>query len=75
MVEAILGDTGGILPCSSYLTGEYGFDGIYLGVPVALGAGGVRHVVSLSLDAAEKAALAKSAESVRTGIAEAKPML
>ncbi|MBL9087990.1 MAG: malate dehydrogenase [Planctomycetia bacterium] len=75
MVEAILGDTGRILPCSSYLTGEYGFDGIYLGVPVALGAGGVRRVVSLSLDAAEKAALAKSAESVRTGIAEAKPML
>ncbi len=57
MVEAILGDTGRILPCSSYLTGEYGFDGIYLGVPVALGAGGVRRVVSLSLDAAEKAAL------------------
>ena len=75
MVEAILGDTGRILPCSSYLTGEYGFHDIYLGVPVALGKGGVRRVISLNLDAAEKAALAKSAESVKTGIAEAKPML
>lgn len=75
MVEAILGDTGRIVPASAYLEGEYGFSGIYLGVPVALGKGGVRRIVQLPLDATEKAALAKSAESVRTGIAEAKPLL
>ena len=75
MVEAILGDTGRILPASACLEGEYGFKDIYLGVPVALGRGGVRRVVELALDPAEKAALAKSAESVRTGIAEARPLL
>jgi len=75
MVEAILGDTGRIVPASTYLEGEYGFSGIYLGVPVALGKGGVRRIVELPLDAAEKAALAKSAENVKTGIAEAKPLL
>jgi malate dehydrogenase len=75
MVEAILGDTGRIVPASAYLTGQYGFEDVYLGVPVQLGRGGVRKVVELPLDAAEKAALAKSAESVRTGIAEARPFL
>jgi len=75
MVEAILGDTGRIVPASTYLDGQYGFKDIYLGVPVALGRGGVRKVVELVLDTAEKAALAKSAESVRTGIAEARPLL
>ncbi len=75
MVEAILGDTGRIVPASAYLEGEYGFSGIYLGVPVALGKGGVRRIVQLPLDAAEKAALGKSADSVKTGIAEAKPLL
>jgi malate dehydrogenase len=75
MVEAILGDTGRIVPASAYLTGQYGFQDIYLGVPVQLGRGGVRRVIELPLDAAEKAALAKSADSVKTGIGEAKPML
>jgi malate dehydrogenase len=75
IVEAVLGDTGRILPCSAYLEGEYGMEGVYLGVPVALGKGGVRRVVELPLDAAEKAALAKSADSVRTGIAEVKPLV
>lgn len=75
MVEAILGDTGRIVPASAYLEGEYGFSGIYLGVPVALGKGGVRRILQLPLDPTEKAALSKSGESVRTGIAEAKPLL
>jgi len=75
MTEAILSDTGRIVPASAYLEGEYGFSGIYLGVPVALGRSGVRRIVELPLEAAEKAALAKSAESVRTGIAEATPLL
>jgi len=75
MTEAILHDTGRLVPASAYLEGEYGHSGIYLGVPVHLGREGVRKIVALPLDANEKAALAKSAESVRTGIAEAKPML
>jgi malate dehydrogenase len=75
MVEAILSDTGRIVPASAYLEGEYGFRDLYLGVPVALGRDGVRRIVELPLDAAEKAALEKSAASVRTGIAEAKPLL
>jgi len=75
MVEAILGDTGRIVPASAYLEGEYGFSGIYLGVPIALGKGGVRRILQLPLDPSEKAALSKSGESVRTGIAEAKPLL
>jgi malate dehydrogenase len=75
MTEAILHDTGRILPCSAYLEGEYGHRDVYLGVPAALGKSGVRRIVELPLDPAEKAALAKSAESVRTGIAEARPLL
>ena len=75
MVEAILGDTGRIVPASSYLEGEYGHRDIYLGVPVALGRGGVRRIVEVALLPDEKAALAKSAESVKTGIAEARPLL
>jgi malate dehydrogenase len=75
MAEAIVGDTGRFMPCSAYLEGEYGHEGIYLGVPVQLGPEGVRKIVELPLDAAEKAALGKSADSVRTGIAEAKPLL
>ncbi len=75
MAEAILGDTGRIVPASTYLDGEYGFKDIYLGVPVALGKQGVRRVIELPLDAAEKAALSKSADNVKTGIAEAKPLL
>ena len=75
MTEAILGDTGRIVPASAYLEGEYGHTGIYLGVPVALGKGGVRRIVQLALNADEKAALGKSADSVKTGIAEARPLL
>ena len=75
MVEAILGDTGRIVPASAALDGEYGMRDIYLGVPVALGREGVRRVIELPLNAEESAALAKSADSVRTGIAEVKPLL
>jgi len=66
MVEAILKDTKELLPCSAYLTGQYGQNGIYLGVPVVLGAGGVEKIVELELRDDEKALLAKSVEEVRT---------
>ena len=75
MVEAILGDTGRILPSSVLLEGQYGLKDVYLGVPASLGRGGVRKVVELALAPDEKAALHKSAQSVRTGIDEVRPLL
>ncbi len=69
MVDAILKDKKKILPCAAYLEGEYGVDGIYLGVPVKLGRGGVEQVVQIRLTAEEQAALDRSAASVRELIA------
>jgi malate dehydrogenase len=65
MVEAILKDKKKILPCAAYLEGEYGIQGLYVGVPVKLGARGVEQVIEIKLTAEEKAALDKSAASVR----------
>ncbi|MCY4447243.1 MAG: malate dehydrogenase [Chloroflexi bacterium] len=65
MVDAILLDQKRLLPCAALLEGEYGIDGIYMGVPVILGAGGVERVVELDLTADEKALLEKSADGVR----------
>ena len=66
MVGAILNDTKEVLPCSAYLSGQYGQDGIYLGVPVVLGAGGVEKILELDLQDDERALLAKSVEAVRS---------
>ena len=65
MVDAVLKDKKKILPCAAYLQGEYGMDGIYLGVPVQLGASGMEKVVEIALTAEESAALARSAAAVR----------
>ncbi len=65
MVDAILLDQKRLLPCAALLEGEYGIDGIYMGVPVILGAGGVERVVELDLTADEKTLLDKSADAVR----------
>jgi malate dehydrogenase len=65
MSEAILKDKKRILPSIAYLEGEYGFNDLYLGVPTILGANGCEKVIELDLTTEEKAALAKSAESVR----------
>jgi malate dehydrogenase len=65
MVEAILKDKKKILPCAAYLTGEYGIDGLYVGVPCKLGAGGLEQIVEIKLTSDEQAALEKSAASVR----------
>ncbi|GAA0333284.1 malate dehydrogenase [Bacillus carboniphilus] len=65
MVEAIVKDQRRVLPSIAYLEGEYGYDGIYLGVPTILGGNGIEEVIELELTAEEKAALDKSAESVR----------
>ncbi|PAQ16615.1 malate dehydrogenase [Bacillaceae bacterium SAOS 7] len=65
MAEAILKDQRRVIPSIAYLEGEYGFDGIYLGVPTILGKGGIEQIIELELTEDEKAALAKSADSVR----------
>ena len=75
MVEAVLGDRGHLLPACVALEGEYGEKGICLGVPVILGAGGVRKVLELRLSDAEKATLKKSADAVRQGIEEVRGMI
>jgi malate dehydrogenase len=66
MCEAILKDQRRVLPSIAYLEGEFGYDGIYLGVPTILGANGIEKIIELELTADEKSALDKSVESVRT---------
>ena len=65
MVDAIMLDEKRVLPCTVYLEGEYGIDGLYMGVPTKLGAAGVEEIAVVDLDDAEQAALASSAEAVR----------
>src|SRR5512134_3671885 len=55
MAEAYLKDKKRVLPCAAYLNGEYGVKGLYVGVPVVLGAGGVERVVEIDLNSAERA--------------------
>lgn len=65
MVEAIIKDKHKIVPCAAYLEGEYGVNGVYVGVPVKLGARGIEQIIEISLTLEERAALHKSAEAVR----------
>jgi malate dehydrogenase len=65
IVEAILLDQHRVLPCTAYLEGEYGIDGLYLGVPVKLGATGIEEIVELELSEDEQTMLNESAEAVR----------
>jgi malate dehydrogenase len=69
MVDSIMLDQKRVLPCTALLEGEYGIEGLYMGVPVVLGAGGVERIVELDLDAGERAELARSAEAVREVVA------
>jgi malate dehydrogenase len=74
MAEAVLNDTGRILPSSTWADGAYGLKDVYVGLPVQLGAEGVQRVVELDLTKAEKDALHASAQSVAKGIAEVKSL-
>ncbi|HSP34123.1 MAG TPA: malate dehydrogenase [Thermoanaerobaculia bacterium] len=65
MVEAILKDKHKILPCAAYLQGEYGYKGLFVGVPVKLGRNGLEKVIEIKLSSEEKAALDKSAGAVK----------
>ncbi|HYA80766.1 MAG TPA: malate dehydrogenase [Methylocystis sp.] len=70
MAESHLKDKRRVLPCAAYLSGEYGVDGFYVGVPVIIGAKGVEKVLEIKLDAAEAKMFEKSVASVR-GLIEA----
>jgi malate dehydrogenase len=72
MCEAIVKDQKRILPCSAWLTGEYGLSDVYLGVPCKIGRGGLERIIEVELTAAEREALYKSAESVRETMAVVK---
>jgi malate dehydrogenase len=65
MVEAILKDKKKILPCAVYLEGEYGINGMFMGVPVKLGENGAEEIIQIKLTAEENAGLQKSAASVK----------
>src|SRR6266513_343296 len=65
MVDAILRDRKKILPCAAYLEGEYGINGLYVGVPVKLGEKGIEQVIQINLTREERAALQKSGSSVK----------
>ena len=74
MAESYLKDQKRVLPCAAYLNGQYGVRGIYVGVPVIIGAKGVEKVVEISLSRAEKAEFSKSVESVKGLVAVARKM-
>lgn len=68
MVQSIVRDEKQLLPCAAYLTGQYGLDDIYMGVPCILGKSGVERILELEISEADLASLHRSAEEVRTGI-------
>ncbi|MHC4909034.1 MAG: malate dehydrogenase [Planctomycetota bacterium] len=70
MVEAILRDTGHLVPACAFLDGEYGYSGFHLGVPVKLGREGIKEIIELELSGEEKAALDVSVEAVKKGVAD-----
>jgi malate dehydrogenase len=65
IVDSVMLDERRVLPCTAYLEGEYGIGGLYMGVPVKLGAGGIEEVVELDLTDDERSALDASAAAVR----------
>src|SRR5258708_23515232 len=65
MVDSIMLDEKRVLPCTAYLEGEYGIEGLYMGVPCKLGPAGIEEIIELDLSDEEQAALTASAEAVR----------
>jgi len=74
MAESYLRDKKRVLPCAALLTGQYGLDGLYIGVPVVIGAGGVERIVEIKLHPAEQAAFDKSCDAVRKLIEDFKKL-
>ena len=75
MAEAYLKDKKRVLPCAALLTGQYGIDDLYVGVPVVIGAGGVERIVEIQLNDTEKAAFNKSCAAVRELVEAAKSLI
>ncbi len=75
MVESILKDKKKVLPCAALLEGEYGINGLFVGVPVKLGRKGIEQIYELQLNAEEKAMLAKSAGAVQELVDVLKPKM
>ena len=69
MVEAIIKDSGRVLPCAVWLTGQYGVKDLFIGAPCRLGRNGVEEIVDVELDAAEQALMEDSAQHVRDNLA------
>ena len=65
MIQAMVRDEQRVFPCAAYLTGQYGLEDIYMGVPCRLGAGGVEQIIELELGEAEKQKMHDSAAAVR----------
>ncbi|HET6412661.1 MAG TPA: malate dehydrogenase [Anaeromyxobacter sp.] len=70
MAESYLEDRKRVLTCSALLEGEYGVSGLFVGVPVVIGAGGVERILEVELDEAERAMFQKSVQSVRKSVSE-----
>ena len=68
MAEAIILDKKRLIPCSAYLTGQYGINDLYIGVPVKLGANGVEDILEIELEESELEALQKSSQTYREGV-------
>ena len=68
MAKSILRNERRLLPCAAYLDGQYGLEGIYMGVPCVLGTNGVEHIVDLELDDAGREKLNASAVAIRADI-------
>ncbi len=75
MVESILKDKKKVLPCAALLEGEFGIDGLYVGVPVKLGARGIEKIYELKLTDDETAALKNSADAVEELVKVLRPHL
>jgi malate dehydrogenase len=72
MAEAYLKDQKRLLPCAAWVDGAFGLDGMYVGVPVILGAGGVERLVEIQMDATEQAMFQKSVDAVKGLVAACK---
>lgn len=72
MAEAYLKDQKRVLPCAAYVKGAYGLDGLYVGVPTVIGAGGIEKVIDIALDAEEQAMFDKSVDAVKGLVAACK---
>ena len=75
MAESYLRDKKRVLPCAALLNGEYGIKGMYIGVPVVIGAGGIERIVEIELNATEKAAFDKSCAAVKELVEAAKKLI